>query len=466
MLKRMPLGDMAPDMPPGGQLNLASNVSATPNGYQPVKALQALTPALPGFQGGAAFVGPNGSTGFLAGDSTDLYNYTGSAWSSVLAQAGGKWRFGQFGDNVICVNGGPLVSYSISGGAAALTGGNPPDSDLVAIVRDFVMVAGNPTNRLTATWSGFNDSGEWTNGTSQSGAQEMLDGGEIMGLAGGEYGLILQRNGIRRADYVGPPLVFQFSKVSEEIGCMAKGSVAQAGRRVFFISERGFMTTVGAEPEPIGNEKIDRAFFSRYNRQTIENVSATIDPRRHEVCWAMPDRIWKYNWTLDKWSVIDLPNLGVFSGFTADTSTDALPWANTDAGTEQLDSPIFQGGDPLFLVADTSGVVGTLTGETLRATFVIPPYEFMPSKVRMRTLRPVSNATNVSVTLDVKERSGDSERKHTSKAVRRNGDLPLRARGRHFTTTITVPAGETWTYFQALDFIYESGGSHGGTHAS
>jgi hypothetical protein len=52
-------------------------------------------------------------------------------------------------------------------------------------------------------------------------------------------------------------------------GASSAGSIAQAGRLVFFLSDRGFMLTDGNDVKPIGAERIDRTFKEAYTARTL-----------------------------------------------------------------------------------------------------------------------------------------------------------------------------------------------------
>ena len=465
MRKLVEFGPLLPDLPPAGQLVGAENVFATPNGYGPVGAVQTFAPPLTGWSGGGAFVGSDGVSSLLSGTSTNLYRFSSGAWTSVLATSAARWRFAQFGDNVIAVNGGAPVTYDLTTGTAAVLGGSPPASDMVVTIRDFVVVAGNPAAILTVTWSGNNDSTEWTPGTDESDSQQMLDGGEVMGLAGGEYGVVLQRNAIKRMTYEGPPIGFRFDEISSNVGCMAKGSVVQAGRLVFFLSERGFMLCDGNEARPIGSEKIDRTFFDRYAREDITTgIYAAVDPRRYTVMWAMPGvpgMIWAYNWILDRWTTISADLTGVFSGFTANVSiegVDILYPGGIDTVPGSLDDPQFSGGNPLLLVVDAVGAIGTLSGDNMAARFSVADMELAQGRSRVRMIRPVTDATAVSCTMDTRARAGDLSEVRTSGSMRASGDVPIRANGRTFKLGLEIPAGQIWSYVQGSVVEFEAAG--------
>ena len=464
MLKRFSYDEYLPDLP--RTLGGGKNAWPMAVGYRPVNAFSAITPALSGLLGGAAYVSSSGTSTLLAGTATDLYRYSGTAWGSILGSLSATtWRFDQFGDLVIAVNGAAPVKVDLAGTAAPL-GGSPPVSDLVATVRQQVFLAGDPSARNTLSISGYNDSEGWTAGDNQCLIVPFPTGGDIMGLCGGETGLILQKRSIKRATYTGDVTVWQFDEIASDIGCMAKGSVAQAGQLVFFLSEQGFKVCDRNTVQAIGQEKVDRTFFSKYSRSDIDKISAAVDPRSTTVSWAMPGNpgdIWHYNWTLGKWGLpIETPLTLVFSGFTANIGIDALAslYPLIDGVPYPIDAAKFRGGNPLFLVADNSGAVGALSGENMSAQFVLSPDEpQIGNRVRIRGARAVCDATVGTVTIDARARAGDPPSAVISGAIRDNGRVPLRANGRHIGITHDVPAGQQWSYAAGIDLEFEVSGS-------
>lgn len=463
MLKFLPYGELAPDRKTG--LIGAVGVWTTADGYRPAQSYQAITPALAGILGGAAFVGSDGTAAFLAGNTTSLQRFSGGVWSSVLGSlSASSWRFDQFRDLVVGVNGGAPVKFELIGGTAAPLGGSPPVSDLVATVRQQVFLAGDPDARNLLTISGFDDAEGWTPGVNQSLAVPFPVGGDIMGLAGGETGLILQKRSITRAIYTGDETVWQFDEIDRETGCMAKGSVAQAGATVFFLSEKGFMACDRNAVVPIGQEKIDREFFKTYSRSDIEGIQGAVDPRSTTVIWSMPGnpgRLWCYNWSLSRWSTIDVGNKGVFSGFTANISLDAID-AEFPGGIDvlpySLDSDVFAGGNPLFLVIANDSTVGTLSGENLPARFTMQslPIE-LGRRFRLRGARPFCDASQGTVSIDARARASDAPHVTASGPLRSNGSVSVRANGYFIGTVHDIPS-TPWSYCTGIEIEGEMEG--------
>lgn len=462
-LKRFSLPDYSPDTPLG--IAAAANLTALPQGYRPDRGFSAVTSALVGILGGASAIGSDGTSALLGGTATNLYSYATGSWVSVLGSlSAASWRFAQFGDNLIGVNGGVPVKYNITAGTAAVLGGSPPTSDMVATVRQQVFLAGDLSARNTVSISGYNDSEGWSAGVNQSLVVPFPSGGDIMGLAGGETGIILQRRSIKRATYNGDGVTWwQFDEISRDVGCMAKGSVAQAGQLVFFLSDEGFKVTDRNDVFAIGNESIDRTFFASYARQDIvDSIQSAVDPQTTTVTWSMPGnpgRLWRYNWTLKKWSPpLEDRFSGVFQGFSRNYSLedlDSLYPSGLDSIPVSLDATIFAGGNPLLFVIDNGGQVGTMTGDIMGAYVSLAPDEVETGRrVRIKAARVVGDPVSGSITIDARARAGDREALTVSGAIRDNGDVPLRCNGRHIGIRIDIPAGADWSYLTGVDLDY------------
>lgn len=485
MLTTFPFGQWSPDTPPTDGMTQAKNVfpfavTEQSTSYRPVGSFNPATPVLPStWVGGAAFVGSDGTSSLLSATPTNLYRYSGGVWTSVLAVAStGKWRFAQFGDNIICVNGGAPVAYNATAGTAAALGGSPPTAKLVTTVRDFVVLGQAGGNLAMVQWSGFNNSTIWTTGgANQADQQPMLEGGEVMGLVGGEYGIVLQRNRIVRMTYTGDTRIFQFDAIeqtNEGMGCMARGSVVQAGQKgfyggskVFFLAERGFAMCDGSQVVSIGEDRVSRTFFNTYSRSDIENnIRAAADPRQPIVYWSMPGspgQLWCYNWAIDRWGFIETPIAGVFAGFSANTSLDAIDAAypgGIDVLAYSLDDPIFSGGNPLLYAVDPTFRVGTLSGPNMAA--VIESASLQPSegrRISLRSGRVITDAATMTLTIDGRARLSDTQNSRSTSYIRSNGQMPIRFNAQWVSPRVDIPAGEAWSFAQGIELEFEPGAS-------
>ena len=464
--KAYPIGEWLPDQP--GGVSIARNVHAIANGYMPAKGLQAATSTMGGaFRGGGAFIDSTGAVTLLVTTPTALLKYTGAAttgWSNVGGSFGTTQiaRFAQFGDNVTIAGAATIYNFNLLS-ATATTPTAAPDLIDVAQARDFV-IGITTDNKLQ--WCQFNDVGNWTTGTNQADTQPSL-WGQLRRVVGGEYVIAITDRSVVRGTYVGVvsglDIVWQFDEISQEVGCMADGSVANVGRLIFFLSERGFMMCDGQTVEPIADEKFNRWFFDKYSRQDIANIWAAIDPRTSTVKWAMPGTpgtIIEYNWTLKKATTLEIDVTGMLSGFTSAVGLDSLDaiYGNLDSIPISLDDPFLSGGNPLLLIADGSNVLNSLTGDNLEATIQLDSIEPTPGRrSRIREVRLVTDATQASATIDARMRVGDAESIRSASSMRSNGKMPIRANGRYNDVAVTIPAATDWTYIQGCELEFEPG---------
>jgi len=464
---RYQLPPFLPDqLPRGDVLTRCVNVYPAKGGYRSVGDFQPISSTLPaGFAGGASFVSAGGIAYMLVGTKNGLARLSGGNWSDLLVGLTvDRWRFAQFGDAVVCVNGGITREVDLNAGTASTIVG-APSAEGVAVVGDHVVVTQPNGDLLKVRWSAFNDHTAWTLGVDQAGEQIMLTGGEVMGVAGGEYGVILQRQRLVRMSRTGDAdAPFQFDEISTNFGCASKASIVQAGRTVFFLSDRGFVALDdGQAIRPIGNEKFDRSFRDVLGEDDFERLWAVVDPKNTRVVWGIPGitgEAWVYDWVLDQASVIEMPFDGLFAGFENSTDLDSLTatYPDLDAMPYSLDDPRFSGGAPRFYVVQ-GGMVGSLTGPNLPCELVTG--EFAPSDglvTRLRALWPETDAVaGITFTVGQSQRRGDNPVTRTTSAMQASGRMPLQAKGKYFTLSIAIDNPQ-WSYIDGLVLEASAGG--------
>ena len=295
--QRLQFTEWLPDQPSmAGSLNDAKNVVPLSLGYAPFNnavdysdnASENLNQIFVGKFGADVQVFGGGATKLFKLDNTDLT-------MDDVSKAGGytstdNWQFRQFGkivlaaNNVAKIQAWEIGSSSVFADVAAAA----PIAKYITVVRDFV-VAGNldtGTNANKVQWSDINDETNWTSGsTSQSDYQIIADGGNITGLAGGEFGLVFLEKAIVRMSYIGSPLFFQFDTISRGLGCLDGNSIATYGNTSFFLSDDGFYKCDGTTVTGIGTEKVDRWFFDDCSLTDIGSMTTAIDPVKKLVVW-------------------------------------------------------------------------------------------------------------------------------------------------------------------------------------
>jgi hypothetical protein len=464
-VKPLLFGQWLPDQPSFANQGLleATNVYPGARGYRPVgQFVQTVPSGAADFLGGATFTSSRGENVVIAGTSSNLYRVTAGTFTSIASgyTTSGRWRFAQFGGLAIATNdSNPMQKIDLDTGIVSVLGGSPPTFRILAVVKDFLVggVLDGQTNMVG--WSAINNAEDWTFGQNQSDYNIMPSGGDINGLFGGEFGLILQRNRITRMEYVGGNEIFVINEISTNFGCVSPHSVVQHGQIGCFLSDNGFMMWTGAELKPIGSERIDRFFLSSYSRSAWESMSAAVDVKNQVFCWSMGDRIFNYHWLLDRWSVIDLAAQIVFSGVTRSLSIDEQDpdiGVNDDnldyAGLPSMDSAQYMGGDPAFYVIDATRALGTLTGTPMAATLTLPDFELVRGREsHLKVVRPDTDAiSGITLSISSRERLGDAIAYNAYSSLRPNGDMPVRERGRYSRFSLGYAAGTVWTYAQGL----------------
>lgn len=317
-----------------------------------------------------------GTTTLFAAGTTKLFKFDSSDLSlDDVSKSGGyttadRFYFTQFGQKLIAANGNAKLQVWDLGGSTLFAdlAAAAPTAKFVTVIRDFVVAANTSSDPSTVYWSDINDETDWTpSDLSQSDSQIIPDGGDIRGITGGEFGIVLLEKAISRMSYVGAPLFFQFDTIAKNIGCYEANSIAQFGNLTFFLSDDGFYVCDGQTVSPIGAEKVDRFFFTNVDQSKLNQMSATVDSIRKLVIWQFTDifarkRLMIYNWQSKKWSEGDTTSDYLAPIATAGVTLEALDTYGTmDSIDTSFDSRLWAGGK--FVSAGVKGAkIVTFTG--------------------------------------------------------------------------------------------------------
>jgi hypothetical protein len=330
----LPFPEYRPDVSSfnGSSTETLLNVLPRSDGYGPMKDVSAFTGVMAAQCRGAFMARKSdGTIRIFAGTSTKLYQLdnTTLTWVDVSLGAGtystlsadANWHFAQFNNSVIAVqaNAAPqVVDVSASSGTAfAALGGSPPQAAYITTVNRFVVLSGLNSNPNRIQWSGLNATTTWTSGTTYSDYQDLPDGGNIKGVVGGEFGLIVQDNAMRRMIFSpGSDIVFQIDRIGKDLGAITADSICETGGVVYFLSARGFVK-VGPDGSevPIGFEKVDRTFFEAADITQPQLIQGVSNPATQEIIFTYKEtgsvtttfnRALVYNDALNRWSPLEL----------------------------------------------------------------------------------------------------------------------------------------------------------------
>jgi hypothetical protein len=471
-------GEYRPDVAPykSTYSQTAQNVVPRADGYGPWRSFTPYSNPMPGATPNRGFFyarKTDGSVAVFAGTLNKLYelNATNLLWDDKSGAAysnlpsGYHWQFAQFGNFVVAVqpNVVPQVFDLSSSATFSNLGGTPPQSAYVAVVGRFLVLSGLLSTPYRIQWSGLNAITTWTPGVNSSDFQDLPDGGIVRGVAGGEFGVIFQDSVIRRMVYaVGAPYVFQIDRIAEDKGLLAPYSLIRAGDKIFFLASQGFhgMMSTGI-PEPIGKEKFDRTFFSDYDPAQLQLIIGAADPEGSRVYWSYKsqsgaagcfDKVLCYDYTLGRASVVAQSGdyIATLSrpGFTLEgldsvaTNIDALAFSLDDVALSAL---------PKVAIVDSSHRLGFCTGANLEATLDTSEQALDGRRLRVKGLRPITDATTCYGSIGVRENTQDTVTFGNEYAVNGKGLCPANVSTRLARARLRIPAGVAWSFASGIE---------------
>ena len=467
----IPFADWRPDL---ADLNTGDfkNVIPAEDGYRSLPSMQVQSDAIDNYCRGAISSKAADTTAYnYAGDEKNLYAMTNNAWSEVsnggnnaYASLGDKesWEFAVWGEKIIAVGGAnasdpvPQV-VTMGGGDFADLGGTPPRARHIGIVRNFV-VLGNLYESAAAypsrlRWSGLNDETSWTvDPATQSDYQDLLGGGWIQSVQGGEYGVILKERSIWRMSYIGPPKVFAFDEIPG-IGTPAPNGVIQRGDNVIFYGQDGFYVTSNAQsPQPIGRHILDRYVKSDLDLEYAYRMVGAEDKERQVFWWiypgqghtsGMPNKCVIFDYKTGKWSYAELDLEWIYDSLGTSTDLDSLPaagYTNLDTMTISLDSDVWKGGAIIFGAFDSDHKLNTLSGTAMAAELTTQEQALGTgnNRAQVTRIRPLIDGGDVTVQVGTRNDLADSVTWSGTLSERPDGSIPIRHNARYHRFRVTT----------------------------
>ena len=473
-ISKVTFTEWLPDQPGVvGALTNARNVFPKAVGYGPFPeeenysqdAEQALNSVFAGKDSsGNTRVFAGGGTKLFLLDSSDLSldDVSGTTYTET-----DRWRFTQFGEYVITANGQNTLQYADLSSTTisfADIDASAPTAKFVTVVRDFVVTGNTNTASNQIVWSGINNPNTWSNtSVTQSDNQIIPDGGEVKGITGGEFGLILLEKSIVRMSYVGSPIIFQFDNIARNLGCFEPNSVVQWQGITYWLADDGFYACNGETIEAIGAEKVNRYFFDTLQESNIANMSAAVDPFRALVMWGYPTlddnyRILMYHIPTKKWSFAET-GVNRIADIAAPGVTleglDAFS-ASLDALQVSLDSRQWLGGK-LFVSGVSGSKIISFTGQNKTARITSADLETGANMSMVTLVKPIVDNGSASVAVDSRFNLSEAVTFPTETAADSENRVGVRSLGRYHRVRV-IPSGN-WT--TAIGFevdIQQAGG--------
>lgn len=304
------------------------NVYWADQAYRSLPGISTSGTAVPSQVLGAAVGLGSNFTNSYAGDSSDLFLWSGTAWNNASKSAGAyagttRWSFAQFAGCMIAANGiNVLQDLTIGGTTFADIAGSPIGTTL-GVIGQFLLVGNIQSPSVVPyrlQWCGIGDPTSWPTPLTdaaiavQSSYEDLTqDFGQVQFIMGGPLmGVAFQQFGLTRVTYVGGDVVFQFAPYDWKKGLAAPGAAAQVGPVTYFLGSDGFYATDGSQVIPIGSANtggIDRWFWNNVNRNALTAISAAWDSTLKCVLFAvptgsntLPDTILLYSPSSQQWT--------------------------------------------------------------------------------------------------------------------------------------------------------------------
>ena len=464
-MQKIMFGEWLPDQPGvTGSVTDAKNCYPVSSGYASLKS-EANYSANAAADLLITFAGKfGGATSLFAASSTQIYKFDSNDASLDAATTTGYsavqgWDVTQFGPVMILANGqNKLQAWTLNSSSNfADLAAAAPTAKYVTVVRDFVVAANDGSDTNKVYWSDINDETDWTPGAaSQADTQIIADGGDITGIAGGEYGLIFLERAIYRMTYRGSPFFFQFDAISRSLGCISSGSIAQYGNLTYFLADDGFYSCDGQSTRNIGTEKINRWFFNNVIASEIPTgMSATVDPINKLIMWKFNNTfggntLLIYSIDLNRWSYADTTAESISYILTPSATLEQVDNynSNLDELEISLDSRVFAGGQLLL-----AGVVGrkivTFSGQPKTAIITTGDIDVGRSTVILA--KPIVDNGSGSIAVSSRDNLAETVEFGSNVAPDAENRVSLRSNGEYHRLRLT-PSGSSWETAVGLEF--------------
>ena len=464
-MQKIIFGEWLPDQPGvTGAITDAKNCYPVANGYAPIKSEADYSDAA-GATLLLTFAGKfDGASTLFAASATQIYKFDSSDASLDAATTTGYtavegWDVTQYGAKMILANGqDKLQAWTLNSSTNfGDLSASAPIAKFVTVVRDFVVAANDGTDTSKVYWSDLNDETDWTPAAaSQADSQILPDGGDITGLAGGEYGLVFLERAIYRMSYAGSPFFFQFDAISRSLGCISNGSIAQYGNLTYFLADDGFYVCDGQSTKNIGTEKVNRWFFSNAIPGEIPTgMSATVDPINKLVIWKFNNtfggkNLLMYSIDLNKWSYADTTATSIAYVLTPSATLEQVDNYNTsiDALDIPLDSRVFAGGQLLFAGVSGQKIIA-FSGQPKTAIITTGDIDVGRSTVMLA--KPIVDKGTASIAISSRDNLAEQVEFGSDVAADAENRVSLRSNGEYHRLRLT-PSGANWETAVGLEF--------------
>ena len=247
-------------------------------------------------KGAAVLRDLSGNARFFAATGSAIYESNGTAWTEVSVSTaaysvsdGDGWDFAQYGNTALCATPSQKIQRSTGANFAIISAA--PKAHVIDSVAGFVMalntdetIYGSSPDRWWC--SALYDDTDWTPAVAtQCNTGRLIDGlGKL--TAGRRFGadfVAYKERGIFLGRYSGPPEVWQWTTISEDVGCVGKDAVVITNIGHVFVGQDNIYLFDGTRPIPIGNPV--RQWWSDNSSGQYRARTKLLWDRQNSVVW-------------------------------------------------------------------------------------------------------------------------------------------------------------------------------------
>lgn len=364
---------------------------------------------------------------FIAGTPSKLYEWSGSAWTDVSratsysAGAEDRWSFVQYGNTALAATITAKIQRSTGVAFADISGA--PQAAMIESVLGFAMAF----NTSDATYgvspdrwwcSALYDETNWTPALSTQCTTGRLIGGSGPITAARRFGddiVVYKNRTLFAGRYAGPPSVWDFRQVSNDVGCVGPDAVVDTMIGHIFVGQDNVYLYDGTTPRPLDNSLALRNWLfldmnPSYRYKTIVNydrLNYTVSIYYASTAGSTIDSCVVYHLLSKQWgranrsieaAVAYISPAVTYAGSALITTYDSGP-------AIPYDSPFWTSGAQVAAVFDTSHTLRSLSGACASSYLTTgdigdeSAYTFC-DKVRIRYAQAPTTSTATGYTRD------------------------------------------------------------------
>jgi hypothetical protein len=315
---------------------------------------------------------------------TDRSRSTSTTYSAVIDTA--PWRFAQFNDRSLAANKNDTlqISNSTSGNFGDVSGAIK--AGVIETVGDFVMLGNTSDNTFGDSPNRWWCSGIGNPETFAPSLATQAATGTLAATAGaitalhqlGSDIVAYKSKSMYLGRYVGPPAIFAWTLITEEIGAPSHEAVVSADDRHFFLGPQDFYVYDGTRPVSIGDD-LKEWFYENVDQSNVDLVRGYHEFQNSRVWWFFPsvggsgslDSFLAYNYRTGKWGKgslsIQAPVEFVGGGLTYDNFGSRYS-TYADVPAVPYNFPPWLSSSSFFALFDSDGNLKTLSGDATSAS--------------------------------------------------------------------------------------------------